>query len=89
VAKQEERLIDNGNIGALYRYANNIFSFKSAIGALKNSKSTITNDSSINPQQGTLKKLHFRAPGVFADPKSANVVGCCYFQTIANHFVFQ
>jgi len=44
VAKQEERLIDNGNIGALYRYANNKVSFKSAIGALKISKSTITND---------------------------------------------
>jgi len=34
-------------IGALYCYANNKFSFKSAIGALKNSNGTITNGSSI------------------------------------------
>jgi len=33
VAKQKERLVDNGNIGAFY--ANNKYSFKSAIGALK------------------------------------------------------
>lgn len=44
VAKQEERLVDNGNIGAFYRYANNKFSFKSAIGALKDNNGTITND---------------------------------------------
>jgi len=35
VTKQEERLVDNGNIGALYRYANNKFSFKSAIGNIQ------------------------------------------------------
>ena len=46
IAKHEERLIDNGNIGAFYRYANNKFSFKSSIGALNNSNGTITNDSS-------------------------------------------
>jgi hypothetical protein len=44
VAKQEERLIDNGNVGAFYRYANNKFSFKSAIGALKNTNGNIIND---------------------------------------------
>jgi hypothetical protein len=44
VAKQEERLVDNGNIGAFYRYANLKFSFKSAIGALKDNNGTITND---------------------------------------------
>jgi hypothetical protein len=46
LAQQEERLVDNGNLGAFYRYANNKFSFKSAIGALKNSNGSITNDSS-------------------------------------------
>jgi len=51
VAKQEERLVDNGNIGAFYRYANNKFSFKSAVGALKNSNATITNDSSIKASE--------------------------------------
>jgi len=35
VAKQEERLVDNGNVSAFYCYANNKFNFKSAIGALK------------------------------------------------------
>jgi hypothetical protein len=44
IAKHEERLVDNGNIEAFYRYANNKFSFKSSIGALKNSNGTITND---------------------------------------------
>jgi len=47
VAKQEERLVDNGDIGAFHRYANNKFSYKSAIGGLKNSNGTITNNSSI------------------------------------------
>lgn len=42
IAKHEEHLVDNGNIGAFYRYANNKFSFKSSIGALKNSNGTMT-----------------------------------------------
>jgi len=50
VAKQEERLVDNGNIGAFYRYANNKFSFKSAIGALKDNNGNITNDPSIKAE---------------------------------------
>jgi len=53
VAKQEERLIDNGNIGALCRYANNIFSFKSAIGALKIVKALL-----LTIHQLTLNRAH-------------------------------
>ena len=46
VAKLEERLVDHGNLGAFYRYSNNKFSFKSAVGALVNNSGTITNDPS-------------------------------------------
>jgi len=45
VAKQAERLVDNGHIGAFYRYANNKFNFTSASGALKHSNGTFNNDS--------------------------------------------
>ena len=47
VAKQEERLANDGKIGAAYRYAENKFSSKSAIGVLKNDNGTFTNDLSI------------------------------------------
>ena len=50
MAKQEERLVDNGNLGAFYRYANNKFSIKPAIGALRRSNGAITNDSAIKAE---------------------------------------
>jgi len=49
-SSQEERLVDNGNIGAFYRYANNKFSYKSAIGALKDDNGNITNDPSVKAE---------------------------------------
>lgn len=44
IASSEQRLLDNGNLGAFYRYANKKFCTKSAIGPLREQNNIITTD---------------------------------------------
>ena len=44
IEHREEQLINNNNLGAFYRYANNKFCSKSQIGALKDNNGSLTNN---------------------------------------------
>ena len=49
-ASHEKHLIDRGNIGAFYRYANNKFSTKSSIGIIKSADGSLISDSVIKAE---------------------------------------